>query len=623
MAAGLDSNRPALTNDLMDRVQKRTKDQGENQPGRNRPFFSRLIQDKRLHALALWAAPLIFLVLFYFYPMGSILQASFARGQAGLAAPFIEALTSPTERGILWFTIWQAALSTALTLLLGLPGAYLLARYEFRGKSLIQSLTGIPFVMPTLVVAVAFNALLGPRGWFNIALMDLFHLSQPPIQFANTLVAILVAHVFYNTTIVLRMVGDFWSHIDPRLSQASQVLGANRWQALRHVTLPLLLPAITAAALLVFIFDFTSFGVILILGGPRFSTLEVEIYYQTISLFNLPLAAALSVIQLICTLALTTVYTRLTANLSRPLSLRPRQYTQRRLSNGRSRILAALFLILLLSFMVTPLLALATRSFTDVTPQSGQQGVFSNLTLDYYRELNINPRESLFYVPPQTAIGISLAYASATVVFALALGLPASWALASGSTQSDERGNGSIKNRLTWVNRILDPILMLPLGTSAVTLGLGFIIALGQPPLDLRASPVLVPLAHTLVAFPFVVRSLTPALRSIRPRLRQAASVMGATPRQVLRYIDLPMVGRALLVAATFAFTISLGEFGATALIARPEFPTVPIAIYRLISRPGPLNYGQALALSTILMVVTASGMLAIERFRIADVGEF
>jgi thiamine transport system permease protein len=164
---------------------------------------------------------------------------------------------------------------------------------------------------------------------------------------------------------------------------------------------------------------------------------------------------------------------------------------------------------------------------------------------------------------------------------------------------------------------------MLPLGTSAVTLGLGFIIALGRPPLNLRASPALVPLAHTLVAFPFVVRSLTPALRSIRPRLRQAAAVLGASPGQVIWYIDLPLVGRAVLVAAIFAFTISMGEFGATALIARPEYPTIPIMIYRFLSQPGALNYGQALALSTILMLVTAGGMLAIERFRIAEVGEF
>lgn len=562
-----------------------------------------------LRPWALWVAPLAFLGLFYFYPLGSILRTSFAFGESGPAAPFLDALTSPSVRGVLWFTVWQATLSTALTLLLGLPGAYLFARFDFRGKSLIQALTGIPFVMPTLVVAAAFTALLGPRGWVNVALIDWFNLSQPPIHFVNTFGAILAAHVFYNTTIVLRMVGDFWSHLDPRMGQAAQVLGANRWQTLRHVTLPLLMPAITAASLLVFIFNFTSFGVILLLGGPRFATLEVEIYYQTISLFNLPLAAVLSVFQLACTLGLTIIYTQLSARLSRPISLRPRTFTQKQLTTWRSRILATVLIVFLLGFLTTPLIALAARSITRLDPSRGQLSPESRrLTLDFYRELSINRRESLFFVPPTTAIAVSLGYAVTTVALALALGLPASWALV-----RDE----------SWANRLLDPLLMLPLGTSAVTLGLGFIVALGRPPLDLRASPSLVPLAHTLVAFPFVVRSLTPALRSIRPGLRKAASVMGASPGQVLRYVDLPLVGRALLVAATFAFTISMGEFGATALIARPEYPTIPIVIYRLISHPGSMNYGQALALSTILMVITAAGMLAIERFRIAEVGEF
>lgn len=573
-------------------------------------FLRRVAGRRQALTALLWLAPLVFLALFYFYPLGSILRLSLERATAGPLQAILEALASPTARGALRFTFWQAGLSTLLTLLLGLPGAFLLARYEFRGKALIQALTAIPFVMPTLVVAAAFNALLGPRGWANLGLMALFDLAAPPIQFTNTLTAILVAHVFYNTTIVLRMVGDFWSHLDPRLTQVAQVLGANRRQTLWHVTLPLLAPAIAAAALLVFIFNFTSFGVVLVLGGPRFATLEVEIYYQTVSLFNLPLAAVLAMVQLACTLGLTVVYTRLSARLSRPLALRPRRYTQRRLRGWRSRVLAAALIGLLLGLMTTPLLALATRSLTRFETVRGQAGqAFAGFTLDYYRELSINRRQSLFFAPPATAVAVSLGYASVTVALALALGIPAAWALA--------------RDAESPLSRVLDPLLMLPLGTSAVTLGLGFIVALGRPPLDLRASPALIPLAHTLVAFPFVVRSLTPALRSIRPRLRQAAAMLGASPRQVLLAVDLPLVGRALLVAATFAFTISLGEFGATALIARPEYPTVPVAIYRLISQPGALNYGQALALGTILMVVTTAGMLAIERFRVADVGEF
>jgi thiamine transport system permease protein len=565
-----------------------------------------------------WLAPLLFMGLFYLFPMLSILIASFARSTGGLLAPFFEALSSPALHSILAFTIWQAALSTLLTLAIGLPGAYLIARYDFPGKALLRALTGVPFVLPTLVVAAAFSALLGPQGWVNLVLMRLFHFSQPPIQLMYTLAAILLAHIFYNTTIVLRMVGDFWSHLDPHLGQAAETLGATPRQALLKVTLPLLMPAIATAALLIFIFDLTSFGVILVLGGPRFATLETEIYNQTVSLFNLPLAAVLALIQLAFTLLLTVIYTRLAARLTRPLTQRPRSYTRRRLTSFRQRLLAGVYIGLIVALLVAPLLALAARSISRVQVDerrppgqvaSADTGASQFLTLEYYRELNVNRRQSMFYVPPVTAVGISLLYAWATTLFALLLGIPAAWALA--------------RSQTSWVNRTLDPLLMLPLGTSAVTLGLGFVLALSRPPLDLIGSPWLVPLAHTLVAFPFVVRSLTPALRSIRPRLRQAAAVLGANPLQVFRFIDLPLVGRAVLVAASFAFTISLGEFGATAVLARPEYPTVPVVIYRLLAQPGALNYGQAMALSTILMAVAVVSMLIIEQMRIADVGEF
>jgi thiamine transport system permease protein len=164
---------------------------------------------------------------------------------------------------------------------------------------------------------------------------------------------------------------------------------------------------------------------------------------------------------------------------------------------------------------------------------------------------------------------------------------------------------------------------MLPLGTSAVTLGLGYIVALDEPPLDLRASPALVALAHTLVALPFVVRSVLPALQSINPRLREAAALLGAPPWRVWREIDLPIVARAVLVGAVFAFTISMGEFGATSLIARPERPTLPVAIYRYLGRPGALNYGQAMAMATVLMLVCAVGFLLIEGLRVGEIGEF
>ncbi len=579
----------------------------------NAPAGSRRGRGWRWSAAALALPAVVFLAAFYFFPLAAILQASFARAAAGPLAAVADVLGSPAYLKIIGFTFGQATLSTALTLAAGLPGAYLLARYHFRGQGLLRAVTAVPFVLPTLVVAAGFNALLGPRGWVNLGLMAVFGLSDPPVAFVNSLGAILVAHVFYNTTIVLRLVGDFWSHLDPRLPQAARVLGASRWRTSWQVTLPLLLPAIAAASLLVFIFDFTSFGVILVLGGPTFATLETEVYRQTVFQFNLPLAAVLALIQLVCTLALTVVYARLSERVTVPQNLRASRETRQALRTWRERLGAGLLVSLLGLLLVAPMLALALRSFARLDADPGQAGpVARGLTLAFYQALSTNPSNSIFYVSPLAAVGNSLLIASATVSLALALGLPTAWALAA------RHGPGHGR-----VAAALDALLMLPLGTSAVTLGLGFIVALNRPPLDLRASPVLLPLAHTLVALPFVVRSLVPALRSIRPRLRQAAAVLGASPARVWREVDLPLVGRAVLVAATFAFTISLGEFGATAVIARPEHPTVPIAIYRFLSLPGALNYGQALALSTILMVVCTAGILAIERFRVADVGEF
>jgi thiamine transport system permease protein len=156
---------------------------------------------------------------------------------------------------------------------------------------------------------------------------------------------------------------------------------------------------------------------------------------------------------------------------------------------------------------------------------------------------------------------------------------------------------------------------------------LGFIITFNRPLFtghwSLITSPILVPLAHTVIALPFVIRSLQPALASIPDRFRQAAATLGASPLRVWFSVDWPIVSRATLAAAIFAFTVSLGEFGATSLVYRPEHPTLPIAIFRFLSQPGGLNYGQAMAMATILMAVTGAGILLIERFRLPGTGEF
>lgn len=550
--------------------------------------------------LLIWFPPLLFLLIFFFQPLSKILILAF--NISAFTDTNLQIILSATS-----FTFYQAILSTILTFLLGIPSAILFSRFNFRGKSLLRALTAVPFMLPTVVVTSSFNAILGTRGILSFLPSMLLRAGFPlSSEFITSktfyFLLILLAHVFYNTTIVIRLVGNALSRLDPKLESAARSLGADSFRVWWHIVLPLLRPSLLAAALLVFMFDFTSFGVILLLGGSNFSTLEVEIYLRVLKLPNLPLAALLSIIQLIFTLIFSILYSRVISQVITQTA--PRFSTSRLPKTFKEKLFVTSFVILLFSFFFLPLASLPIRSITRLEADRGQRDeVQYGFTTDYYEELFINRRGSLFYVPPVQAAVNSLSYAGLTVLLSLTLGYPAAYALA----------------KPTRLEKFLDPLIMLPLGSSAVMLGLGFIISFGRA----LTSPWFVPIAHTLIALPFVIRTLQPALASIPERLRQAASTLGASPFRVWQTVDFPILSRATLSAATFAFTVSLGEFGATLLLTRPEYPTIPIAIQRFLSQPGGLNYGQAMAMATVLLVLTTLAILMIEKLRLSDSGEF
>jgi thiamine transport system permease protein len=538
----------------------------------------------------LFLIPLAFLLVFFFFPLGTI----FARSLSG------EAIRKFVEQAyllrVVWFTFWQAALSTLLTLAFGLPAAYLFATYDFPGKSLLRALVTVPFVLPTVVVAVSFRALLGPNGPLNNLLVATFDLQQVPLRLEQTLAIILLAHIYYNIAVVIRLVGGFWANLTPRVSEAARVLGASPSRTFWEVTLPLLRPPLVGASILIYLFTFTSFGVILILGGPSFSTIETEIYRQYVTFLNPQVAAVLALLQIVFTFVLMLLYAHWQRRLSVQLDFRPRRSTVRKPRKGAEKLVVGLMIFGLCLFMLSPLAALIGRSLVN------RDGAF---TLAYYQALPVQRQGSITFVPPLVAVRNSVLYALSTMLLASLLGI---------------LGALMINHRSRW-RGWLDPIFMLPLGASAVTLGFAYMVSLGP----LRTSPYIVLAAHTLVALPFVVRSILPVMQGIKPSLREAAAIMGASPLKVWREVDLPIIGRALLVGAVFAFTVSMGEFGATSFIVRPNsgFLTMPIAIQRYLSQPGALNFGQSLAMSSILMAVCVVGFVAIERFRYADIGEF
>ncbi|MFE1116815.1 ABC transporter permease [Streptomyces rochei] len=536
--------------------------------------------------LGLMAVPVAFFAAFFAYPVAAIVARGLKVDGAWRLGRIGEVLGQSDVRQVLWFTTWQALASTALTLLIALPGAYAFARLDFPGKQVLRAVVTVPFVLPTVVVGTAFLALVGRGGLLD----ELWG-----VRLDTTVWAILLAHVFFNYAVVVRTVGGLWSQLDPRQEEAARMLGASRLKAWRQVTLPALAPAVAAAALMVFLFTFTSFGVVQILGGPAFSTLEVEIYRQTSQVFDLSTAAVLTLVQFVAVAAVLAVHAWTVRRRETGLRLVDAATTARRPRGAGQRALLAGVLVTVAGLILLPLAVLVERSL-------GASG------LGYYRALT-RADGGTFLVPPIEAIGNSLQYAVAATAIAVVIGGLAAAALTRRDAGRFVRG--------------FDALLMLPLGVSAVTVGFGFLIALDEPPLDLRSSWILVPLAQALVGVPFVVRTMLPVLRAVDVRLREAASVLGASPWRVWREVDLPMVRRALLVAAGFAFAVSLGEFGATVFIARPDSPTLPVAVARLLGRPGEMNYGQAMALSTILMLVCAVALVVLERLRTDRTGEF
>ena len=545
--------------------------------------------------IVVYLVPLAFLGVFYLYPLLSIFDISLRpAGLLDLSA-FVRLLSSDYYIRTLLFTVNQAALSTVFTLLLATPCAFVFARYQFRGKTLLLSLATLPFVLPTVVVALAFATLLGKNGLLNDLMMTLFSLDYAPIQLERSLAMIIIAHVFYNFAVALRIMTSYWSSLGISVEEAARCLGADELSLWRDIRLPLIRPAMLSAGLLVFIFSFTSFGVILILGGIRFATLEVQIYYQAVNMFNLPLAAALSLVQIMSMLVMMMIYTSTQKKLK--IALASNRASAKRPRTLLERLFLSLCVVLISILLFAPLIALVLRSVL----------VAGQLDFANYASLAAKSRGSLLFIAPIEAVFNSLRFALIAMFAAVSLGLIASYMI-------ERRGR---------LSRLLDPLFMLPLATSAVTLGFGFIIALDEPPLNLRASWLIIPISHTLVALPFVIRSVLPSLRAIPPSLREAAQTLGAGPLDSLLTIDLPLLGRGIAVGAIFAFTVSMGEFGASLFVAQRESVTIPVVIYRLLGDPGIASYRQSLAMSVVLMLVCACGFVIIERLRVAGVGEF
>ena len=517
----------------------------------------------------LWTIPLTFVAVLFYWPIAKITSL-------GFSGDWLATLSEPKTLEVIWFTLWQAAVSTLVTLVISIPGAYLLYRKSFPGQRLIKALITVPFVLPSIVVAVGFTVFRNVHDfWIELGLIFL----SDPIYW------IIAAHVFVNYSIAVRTIGGVWAGLETEIDEAAELDGAGRLRTLLAVSLPQLRPAIFSAAALVFLFSATSFGIVLVLGGGQVQTIETAIYFSTTQFLDLESAAALVFIQTLITAAAFLVGSSLakgTVGLEQVF-----EGTRKPRVDVRDWPASVLTAGIVFGLLVMPMLLVLVEAFK----------VGDGWGLTNFANLGTRGARDLLNISVVDAAANSLRNMVVAAGIAFVLGALISWLL------------------VRTKQKLLDLVFLVPLGVSSVVLGFGFLVSFDATWSPLRSTWLIVPLAQALIALPMVIRLVYPALVSIGKEPIEQASLDGATSWQIWRFVESEMIKGVLLTAAGYAAIISVGEFGASSFLAYGSEGTIPTLLFRLIARPGEQNYGMAMAVSAILIVFVLLVMLLLSRY--------
>jgi thiamine transport system permease protein len=518
-------------------------------------------------------------------------EASIAAGWTGWL-PELYVVHPGVRKGLFGFTAYQAALSTLASVALGLPGAYVLARFEFPGRRTLKSLTILPFVLPSIMVVVGFVATFGQFGTVNDLLAGV---GLGRVQFLYTLEVVVLAHAFYNAPLVTRMVTTAWENVDASAVETARSLGADPLRAFRDVVAPQLLPALAASALLAFVFTFMSFPIVLALGGLQLATVEVWLFARVQQL-DYATAAGLAALETVVSLALTYAYLRYEARRSAEGTGNPLDRHRLLDASGlrewlvRSGIVA--YGVVVAAVFLAPLASMVLASV----------GGLEDPTLRWWRFLA--ERQAGGRTQPATAVRYSLLFSVAALAVALPMGVVV----------------GAFSARGGRGRKVVDAVLMAPIAVSGIVVGFGMLrslvfgVDLGSYRVSL-VGPLVVVLAHAVAGYPFVVRNVAPMLSAVDSRLVESARALGASRGRALWDVELPLVWPGVLAGAAFAFAISVGEFDSTVILAGDGVYTMPVALKRyLVDRAAGPSTGPAAAMGTVLLAVTAASFVVIDR---------
>lgn len=529
---------------------------------------------------AVLAFPIVLLIVFLIYPLLTVIIQGL---QSPSGSSFIEVVSSPVTQFVIQFTFYQALLSTLMVVILGLPGAFILARLRFRGKSFVRALMIVPFVLPPIVVVIGFNQMFGAYGVIDSILMWLQSSTTSVFNLATGVPGIILSHTFYNIPLVLLLVSASLERLNPEIEETADLLGASSFQRFRRITFPHVLPSLLASAILTFLFCFMSFPIILAFGQGRYMTIEAQIYNAFRS-FDYGQASSLTLIQILITLTLAIVYVRLghqnKNNGGTTASIKTIEFDQYR---ARERILIITYIAMLIVLIIGPIVTIIRAAVYN--PNNGL------LTLDGFSNLLTGGRNGGL-----THLANSLFYAGLATLFAVVLAIPLAIAM---------------RSRSKTIPTLASTMILLPLGVSSISVAYGLVLTIAVPTgLVTNPWPIIV-VAQTLIGLPFTARAIEISMRNIDAALLDQADSLGASRIQRLLFVEIPLLAPGILVGGVFAFAMAIGEMSATFLIALPQNFTLAVAIY---DNYATRHFVEAGAAALILVIVCVIAFLAMEK---------
>ena len=552
------------------------------------------MKDKVSRSIIL-ALPILFLVFFFLIPLLFISLLALGLTPEDL----LGILTHDLNLYFIYWDLQQAFLTVILCLILGLPGSYFLAHTKLKGKSIIRNLLTIPFILPPIVVLMGFIEVFGQGGlvnqiWYSLTGFQL-------VQIYNSYEGIILAHVFYNLPVIIRLAEIGWRTINPEMIGVAKSLGVSRIKILLKIQLPHLFPILATASLLVFIYAFNSFAIVLVLGGVQYQTLEVRIYSLAKMRFDFNAAAALTLVQIMINIIVILTYLYFSSKYEIP-SDEVQEFQEKSLIINPINIrnLTKLSIIGIYFSIITILSLLPIVGvFWSALNSSLHLISFENFFSLFDRSLI-----SFIGVTPVEMISNSLFFGICVLLLSTFLAVMLNFGLNYDKTATDH-------SKFTLLGSVSGIIIILPLGISSITLAFSLFSLYRLTPLYENIFIAII-IAQTLVAFPFVNRIIAARRASIDPSLIHVARSLGASRFRTFFRIELPLLLPGIIVAGLFSFAISLGEFGATNFLARANFATIPIGIYKLINTR---NLGEAAALATILIIITVISFIVLEKF--------